>query len=519
MDRDSHRSEQSPTSLRRTLFVFAGVFSALFLIGTVALVASTLYLHRIAEELGASFETLRLAEEIEANLLEHHHAAKLALLHPDRAHEAEAERARQALRRNVEFARGHVQTETERRAVDELERRVALYFDEHRRQAASFSPKQDVQDVLDVLNTFDQAYERAFRPAQAFVDLLTTHARAARRHARVDEAAIVVSTVVGIALLVALGLLARSMSVRLYRPLVALCASMRQFARDHEVRAPAAGVQELREISGAFNEAADELQRQREGRLGFLAGVAHDLRNPLSAGRGVLQLVRPERPLPPEPKLRYALSIVDRSLDRLHHMIEDLLDATRVEMGQLPVRRRECDLVQITRSAAAQFSGLESGHCIKVTAPQDALPVLADPHRVDQVLSNLLSNAIKYSPDGGDIEVEVKASESAGAVSVQDHGVGIPPEDLERIFQPFQRSSFSKDAFPGVGLGLSVSRRLVEALDGRLEVESVLGRGSVFRVVLPLPNQVTELPEGDSPTTPRARQTSSPPTQAVEAID
>jgi two-component system, OmpR family, sensor histidine kinase MtrB len=112
--------------------------------------------------------------------------------------------------------------------------------------------------------------------------------------------------------------------------------------------------------------------------------------------------------------------------------------------------------------------------------------VCADPLRIDQVVSNLLSNAIKYSPDGGDIEVLVETTAREAVISVRDQGVGIGAEEMPHVFAPFRRGKGSVEVAPGTGLGLSVVRRIVEAHGGRVQVESAIGRGSTFRVWLPL---------------------------------
>jgi signal transduction histidine kinase len=113
--------------------------------------------------------------------------------------------------------------------------------------------------------------------------------------------------------------------------------------------------------------------------------------------------------------------------------------------------------------------------------------VHCDPFRIEQVLNNLISNAIKYSPAGGNIELNVEQSHDDVLFQVSDHGMGIPEEELPYIFEPFRRVKIVKGDIPGVGLGLSVVRRIVQAHSGRIEVESRLGKGTTFRVRLPRP--------------------------------
>jgi signal transduction histidine kinase len=119
--------------------------------------------------------------------------------------------------------------------------------------------------------------------------------------------------------------------------------------------------------------------------------------------------------------------------------------------------------------------------------PETKVPVRCDPFRIEQVLNNLISNAIKYSPAGGNIELNVEESHEDVQFQVSDHGMGIPEEELPYIFEPFRRVKSVKGEIPGVGLGLSVVRRIVQAHSGRIEVESRLGKGTTFRVRLPRP--------------------------------
>jgi len=270
------------------------------------------------------------------------------------------------------------------------------------------------------------------------------------------------------------------------RPILRLTDAMTRFAGGEETaRSDPHGVREIRQAATVFNELADRLVRQREERIAFLAGVAHDLRNPLAALRlatGALQ--HGPQPPPPE-KAERTIAMVGRQVERLDRMVGDLLDATRIASGRLELRLEPVDLRPLVQHVVELFRAVSEARPILLVSPEEPAIVDCDPTRIEQVLTNLLSNAIKYSPGGTRVTVSLSAPPSEAVIAVTDEGIGIPPEDIGRIFEPFQRGTASRELVPGVGLGLSVARKLVEAHGGRLEVESQVGKGSTFRVRLP----------------------------------
>ncbi len=219
-----------------------------------------------------------------------------------------------------------------------------------------------------------------------------------------------------------------------------------------------------------------EIERlQRE----FLAMATHELRNPLTGIKGNAQLMRR--------RATYSERAVDAIVaqaDRLERLVDDLLLASQIEADRLDLVTEETDLVAEARAAADAWGVAETS--IRVEAPVESIVVLADRRRLGQVFANLLENAIKYSRDGGEIVVSVGRKEDEARVAFVDRGVGIPPESLPRLFDRFYRAPGAAGQAPGLGLGLYISRRIADDHGGRIEVESELGRGSTFTVVLPL---------------------------------
>ena len=305
-------------------------------------------------------------------------------------------------------------------------------------------------------------------------------------------------TVWGAASVFVLASLAIVLGVRRYllQPILRLNDTIARLrSGDAAARTSPERLQEIAELGAGLDDMADTLASQREAQLTFLAGVAHDLRNPLSALKLGVQGMNLDASSERQRRLRERL---ERQVDRLARMIDDLLDATRIEAGQLQLALEACDLRSIAQDVVELYAPTSSAHSIATRLPSDPVLIQGDPLRLGQVVANLLTNAIKYSPQGGPIEIAVEADEGRAQLSVSDRGCGIAEQDLPNIFLPFRRRA--GESAPGAGLGLSVVRRIVTAHGGSIDVESTPGEGSTFRVSIPLAEQ----PANARPHTPPA---------------
>jgi len=238
----------------------------------------------------------------------------------------------------------------------------------------------------------------------------------------------------------------------------------------------------------AANEAAAAhlagLERLNRLKSEFVSLVSHEFRTALVGISGFSEMIRDEDVSLDEAKV-YAGDI-NKDAERLNRMINDMLDLDRIEAGRLTLHHQTVDMNNLVEDAVDRARASSARHTFTCNLAVEKPVVQADPDRIAQVLSNLLSNAIKYSPDGGDIAVTSLARDGVVEVSVHDHGVGIAPEFVDRLFSRYERYEKSASKIIGTGLGLAISRQIVEMHGGKIWVESKQGDGSDFRFTIPV---------------------------------
>jgi signal transduction histidine kinase len=217
----------------------------------------------------------------------------------------------------------------------------------------------------------------------------------------------------------------------------------------------------------------------------FLSIAAHELKTPITGLLGFSELALLEIGKGgSSPELHHAVEVIQHQSAKLSGLVGQLLDISRIEAGKMLLNPAETDVVRIAREVAAAAQTTTTQHTITVEGPS-ALKVNADPLRLEQVLTNLVANAVKFSPTGGAVDVNIEAMESGGArIAVVDHGIGIPPADRTGIFDRFYQAH-ATDFYGGLGLGLYISRQIVELHGGHLTVEFPAGGGTRFVAELP----------------------------------
>ena len=228
-----------------------------------------------------------------------------------------------------------------------------------------------------------------------------------------------------------------------------------------------------------------ELAQAEKTSRDYLRFVSHDLRSPLTLISARAQML--ERSAEHPDGVRRNAQAILRSVHQMNTMISDLSDSARLEYGgALAVRPRTLDLVALLNEVVERWKETPEGDRIEARLPDSMPPLYADPDALERILANLMSNALKYSPDEEKITVSATAGDMEATVSVADRGPGIPPEEAGCLFERFFRSESVRKHHDGLGLGLTISKALVEAQGGRIWVETELGRGSVFSFTLPL---------------------------------
>jgi signal transduction histidine kinase/ActR/RegA family two-component response regulator len=248
----------------------------------------------------------------------------------------------------------------------------------------------------------------------------------------------------------------------------------------------------------ARSRAAEEsLQAESRRKDEFLAMLSHELRNPLAPIRTAVEVIR--RVAPPDPTLTMAREAVDRQVGHLVRLVEELLDVSRISEGRITLKKEQVELGKvIAHSVETARPLIESRRqYLAVRLPPAPVWVFGDAVRLSQVLANLLNNAAKYTPEGGHIDVSAAAREGEAVIAVKDDGEGIDAQLLPRVFDLFVQGQRSLDRSQGgLGVGLTLVKRLAELHQGRVEAESAgAGRGSTFRIYLPCLTSITQRAE------------------------
>ena len=248
----------------------------------------------------------------------------------------------------------------------------------------------------------------------------------------------------------------------------------------------------LKEVADNLEKSNQELRRLDENKSEFISLASHELRTPLTIIKSQVQTVLEGKLGRINKSQIEFLSTVASNIDRLIRLVKDLLDLSKIQTGKIEMRCEELDVIDLIHYILGLFKAEADKKSIRLRSevPKGIGCIYADREKVERILINLIGNSLKFTPESGEVSVSAKVSGEPGnhiVIGVGDSGIGIPELELEKIFEKFhQVEGGSSDSAEGAGLGLAITKGLVEAHHGRIWAESEVGKGSVFRFTLPM---------------------------------
>jgi signal transduction histidine kinase len=269
--------------------------------------------------------------------------------------------------------------------------------------------------------------------------------------------------------------------------IVAIITAQREQARLNSLAAE----WELQTYASHLEEVNRKLEDANRVKDRFMSIASHELKTPITTIRGQAQLtlrrLAKQKELSPElSEIQTSLEKINEQTSRLTSLIDDLLDMSSIRAGKIELRKKKFDLRTLTQGVVDDLR-LMTGRPISLQLPETPVNVNVDADRFSQVIVNLVNNAVKYSPDSKPVEVSISQQEKTALLQVRDRGKGIAKDQQDRIFDTFYRTPDAESSSKrGLGLGLSISKEIVERHGGRIWVESTSGKGSTFFVEVPL---------------------------------
>jgi len=446
--------------------------AVVFVLVSVALIVSTSMLDGMSRRIFVDSRGLDADNQLESRLLNQRREDLLWRITKDPSHHQNSEQEIRAADKLIEDLHFEVTSREEMILLDDVKAKYQQF-----RAAALSNPPLDphalsvhFNQLLAALRLHRSLNSKQMEETIAYSDRLNNYAD-------------LFSIAVVFILFVGLGGGAVALWSRIFRPTLLLAQAAQSFgAGNLQARAPVLRNDEMGTLNQTFNSMADSICSREQERRDLIAMVAHDIRSPLGNVSLAAQMLQ-EVDL--EPNKKVLLEQLLRNVRRTEIILDDLLDFTQAESGLMSLEQEELDLTVLVGELVREQADVCQTHHFKFEGKGKCL-ISGDRERLSRVVSNLLSNAIKYSAPGRAIAVKVEANDKTGVIAIQDQGVGIAAEDLERIFQPFTRLESTRSMAQGTGIGLTSVRKIVEAHQGTIEVTSEPGMGTTFKVNLPL---------------------------------
>ena len=300
--------------------------------------------------------------------------------------------------------------------------------------------------------------------------------------------------------------------------LLALAARFGQRAREARLTAQQRSLAEqVAERTAELRARSREIRQLSDARARFFANVSHELRTPLTLTRGPLQELARSSGEKLDAESKQYLDVALRNSEAMQSLIGQILDLQRLDAGRMPMKLVETDLAQIVRDIAGRFvvqARLREIDLICTGVDQPRL-LVCDPAHIDSMLSNLLSNALKFTPAGGRITIELKATDKGLELTVSDTGPGVDPADQQAIFERYRQGEATAARTPGTGIGLALVSELAELHGGRVDIASMPGQGACFCLILPTDLPANAVPGDPTDETPTDSQSDSLSEQAA----
>lgn len=274
------------------------------------------------------------------------------------------------------------------------------------------------------------------------------------------------------------------------KPLQVLSKSAQEVAKGQfTTEVPETGPVELKQVATAFNRMTGEVRSAQESQREFLANVSHDLKTPLTSIQGYSQAIMDGAAKNPAD----AAEVIHDEAERLTRMVSELTDLARIQAGRLSLKMTALDVSEIAEAMAQRLAIVAAKKKISIRSQTSPMPQIAgDGDRLVQVFTNLIGNAIKYTPSGGQINISTAVANGGVEIVIKDNGIGIPAEDLPRIFERFYQVDKSRGPKRGTGLGLAITHEIVLAHGGKIRLESAgVNQGTTVTVWLPSPQLST----------------------------
>lgn len=474
--------------IKTALTIFTALTLAVFAAMAILLIRTSDLLALEATSLARAGESIQVSKEIKSHLLVYNRNVFLYALHKDPARLEISKAHQTALAKLLESSNQLVDNESESVMLAEVKEKIADYFKaKDQSQNSDLSPVEKYSQISEKVDSAITAIDNLIEfNASQMRDLVASTSEQNKTSDRMVFLLLAIGSLILFSLFIAT-------IFTVTRPLVNLNKLISHYRTGNgSVFAKSKGVKEIREIANTFNSMTHRLEESRNDQLRFIASIAHDLRNPISSMSMAAELLIEES----EENERGVAQIIHRQAKHLDRLVGDLLDTTRIEAGKMDIKLSIHEVNSLISDTVELHQTASGIHKLNIEMPKSPLVCKCDRGRLSQVMNNLISNAIKYSPNGGTVTVKAWEEKTQIVLSVTDQGMGICPDDLSTIFKPFHRSKATKDTILGVGLGLSTSRRIVELHGGELKVESTLGKGSTFYVVLPTKSSQSEKEQG-----------------------